>query len=208
MIPTPSRAVVGSLLFGGTLAVACNANAGIVGSLDITSAYVWLDVNNVSFQPSDLAGAMAGGMAYDIASGGSVTLSAFSAGGFSLTTTPVDAVWTVYGCVFSFTAQSDVTVELSGQMDAQSAFAYLIDNDSGTAAFLRGTGDLGAWTSGAINLLAGKSYTVGINGPGTVANGSMEAGTILNFSVVPGPGAFALLGVAGITGALNGRRRR
>lgn len=205
MNSTPSRAVVGALLFGGTLAVASNATAGIVGNLDITSAYLWLDVNGVGFQPGDLAGALAGGLAYDVVSGGSVTLSPFSAGGFSLSTTPVDAVWTVYGCVFTFTALSDLTVELSGQMDAQSAFAYLLDNGSSTTAFLRGSGDLGAWTSGEINLVAGRSYTVGINGPGTIANGSTQAGTILNFTVVPAPGALALLGVAAVAGH---RRRR
>ena len=205
MHSTLGRAVVGSLLFGGTLAVASGANAGVVGSLDITGAYVWLDVNNVGFQPANLAGAMAGGMAYDIASGGSVTLSPFTSGGFSLSTTPVDAVWTVYGCVFTFTALSNVTVELSGQMDAQSAFAYLLDNTSNSVEFIRGDGGLGAWTSGAINLVAGRSYSVGINGPGTIANGSSEAGTILNFAVVPAPGALALLGVAGLVGA---RRRR
>jgi hypothetical protein len=148
---------------------------------------------------------MAGGMAYDIASGGSVTLSPFTSGGFSLSTTPVDAVWTVYGCVFTFTALSNVTVELSGQMDAQSAFAYLLDNSSNSVEFIRGDGGLGAWTSGAINLVAGRSYSVGINGPSTIANGSSEAGTILNFAVVPAPGALALLGMAGLVGA---RRRR
>jgi MYXO-CTERM domain-containing protein len=202
--------VVASLLFGGTLGLSAAASAGFVGttvgSMLVTDAYVWLDVNNVGFQPGTLAGALAGGMAYDAAgSGGSVTLSPFTASGFSLSTTPVDGIWTVYGCVFTFTALSDMTIELSGQMDAQSAFVYVIDNTSSSLPFLRGTGDLGAWTSGEINLFAGRSYTLGVNGPATIANGSGEAGSILNFAVVPAPGALALLGVAGLAGA---RRRR
>lgn len=207
MVSKLGKTVVGAMLFGGTLGPAFAASAGVtIGNFEVTDAYVSLDVNNAGFWAPDLASALAGGMAYDSAvSGRSVTLSAFTASGFSLSTTPVDGTWTVYGCVFTFTALSNVTIELSGQMDAQSAFVYLIDNASSSVPFLRGTGDLGAWTSGGINLVAGRSYTVGVNGPGAIANGSGEAGSILSFAVVPAPGAVALLGAAGLVGS---RRRR
>jgi hypothetical protein len=71
--------------------------------------------------------------------------------------------------------------------------------------FLRIDGDATAWTSGDLALVSGHSYSLAIN-PG-IANGSTDTGTVLTFGLapVPAPGAAALLGLAGLTGA---RRRR
>jgi hypothetical protein len=60
------------------------------------------------------------------------------------------------------------------------------------------------WDSGFIQLAAGGSYLVGVNGPLTFANGGNETGSVLAFSFVPAPGAAALVGLAG----LMARRRR
>jgi hypothetical protein len=60
------------------------------------------------------------------------------------------------------------------------------------------------WDSGFIQLAAGGSYLVGVNGPLTFANGGTETGSVLAFSIVPAPGAAVLVALAG----LMARRRR
>ena len=198
---TLKTAAIGVMLFGGTLGAASVANAG----LTVTAADIYLDVNGAKFQTSNLATAMAGGMAYDGDTGGSVTLSPFTSAGFTLTANSAggDATWSVYPSYFTFTADTLTTVTLSGNTAADSAVIFLWDNTSNSTLFLRGEGGSGVeWTSGDIVLAAGHSYTLTVN-PG-FANGSTEVGTVLNFAV-PAPGALAILGSAGIVGL---RRRR
>ncbi len=194
--------MAGALLFGGTLGVATAANAG----LTVTGADIYLDVNSAAqFQTNNLTAAMAGGMAYDVATGGSVTLSPFTSAGFTLTANSAGgaAVWSVFPSYFTFTADTLTTAILSGNTAAEGAVIFLYDNTSGSTLFLRYSGDSGVeWTSGEINLAAGHSFTVSVN-PG-FANGSTEVGTVLNFAV-PAPGAAALIGLVGLVGA---RRRR
>ena len=198
---TLKTAAIGVMLFGGTLGAASVANAG----LTVTAADIYLDVNGAKFQTSDLAVAMAGGMAYDSTSGGSVTLSPFTSAGFTLTANSAGgaATWSVFPSYFMFTADTLTTVTLSGNTAAESAVIFLWDNTSNSTLFLRYEGNSGvAWTSGGIVLAAGHSFTLTVNPSG--ATGSTETGTVLNFAV-PAPGALALLGVAGVVGV---RRRR
>ena len=102
-----------------------------------------------------------------------------------------------------FTADTQTTVKLSGNTAGESANIWLWDDTLGSTLFLRGGGVSEEWTSGDIVLAAGHSFKIAVNP--SFANGSTEVGTVLNFAVVPAPGAIALLGVAGVVGA---RRRR
>ena len=194
--------MAGALLFGGTLGVATAANAG----LTVTGADIYLDVNAAAqFKTSTLTTAMAGGMAYDTNTGGYLQLSAFTSTGFNLKANSAGgaAVWSVFPSYFTFTADTLTTVTLSGNTAADSAVIFLYDNTSLSTLFFRFSGDSGVeWTSGAINLAAGHSFTVSVNP--SVANGSSEVGTVLNFAV-PAPGAAALIGLAGMVAT---RRRR
>jgi hypothetical protein len=201
---TLKTTAIGAMLFGGTLGAASVANAG----LTVTAADIYLDVNGnpaAQFKTSNLATAMAGGMAYDGGTGGSVTLSPFTSAGFTLNANSAggDATWSVYPSYFTFTADTLTTVTLSGNTAGDSAIIWLKDNTSDSTLFLRFAGDSGvAWNSGDIVLAAGHEFTLTVNPYG--ANGSTETGTVLNFAV-PAPGALALLGVAGVVGV---RRRR
>ena len=199
---TMTKCAVGAMLFGGTLGAVSVANAG----LTVTGADIYLDVNSAAqFQTSNLTTAMAGGMAYDMSTGGSVTLSPFTSAGFTLTANSAGgaATWSVFPSYFTFTADTLTTVTLSGNTAAEGAVIFLYDNTLQSTLFLRYSGDSGVqWTSGEIDLAAGHSFTVNVNP--SIANGSTEVGTVLNFAV-PAPGAVALLGVAGLVG---GRRRR
>ena len=199
---TLKTAAIGVMLFGGTLGAASVANAG----LTVTAADIYLDVNGAAkFQTSDLAVAMAGGLAYDGGSGGYLQLSAFTSTGFNLKANGADgdATWSVFTSYFTFTADALTTVTLSGNTAADSALILLWDNTSNSLSFMRLAGDPGvAWTSGDIVLTSGHEFTLTVNPYSAL--GSTETGTVLNFAV-PAPGALALLGVAGVVGA---RRRR
>ena len=193
--------VKSALLFGGTLGAASAANAG----LTVTGANIYLDVAGTQFMTSDVATAMAGGMAYDAISGGSLTLSAFTSSGFSLTANSAGGagIWSVFAAQYAFTADSLTTVSLSGNTAADSAVIWLYDNTTASTLFLRDDGGPGeAWASGDIILAAGHSFTLAVNP--SYANGGTETGTVLNFAIVPAPGAAALVGLAG----LMARRRR
>lgn len=194
----------GALLFGGTLGLAPAADAAVVGGMNFTFGDVHLDANAgatvETFGPGNF---VAGGTA--TVPGCSVGYTPVSASGFTLTgSSDGKMVWSVYRFEFSFTATQDLSVTLSGDVDALSAM-ILFTNDANQSnpLYFRMPGDPESWSSGAINLVAGQSYTLAINPGGAL--GSTESGTILDFAVVPAPGALALLGVAGIVGS---RRRR
>ncbi len=194
------NATVGAMLFGGTLGA---ANAG----LTVTGANINLDVGGAIFATQDVATAMAGGMAYDATSGGSLTLSPFTSTGFNLGANSAGgvAMWSVFAFEYTFTANSNMNAVLSGDTAAEGAVIVMLDNTNLQTMFLRVTGDATAWNSVALALVSGHNYTLVIN-PGVV-NGSTDTGTVLNFAVtaVPAPGAAALVGVAGL---VAGRRRR
>ncbi|MFZ4467469.1 MAG: hypothetical protein ACOYO7_10490 [Phycisphaerales bacterium] len=196
------NATVGAMLFGGTLGA---ANAG----LTVNSANIYLDVGGAQFLTSSVSTAMAGGMAYDATSGGSLTLSPFTSTGFNLGANSAGgaATWSVFAFEYTFTANSNMNAVLSGDTAAEGAVIVMLDttNSQTQTMFLRFDGDATAWNSGALALVSGHNYSLVINPGG--ANGSTDTGTVLNFAVtaVPAPGAAALVGVAGL---VAGRRRR
>ena len=195
------NATVGAMLFGGTLGA---ANAGLM----VNSADIYLDVGGAAkFLTSSVSMAMAGGMAYDATSGGSLTLSPFTSTGFNLGANSAGgaAMWSVFEFLYTFTANSNMNAVLSGDTAAEGAVIVMLDNTNSQTMFLRVTGDATAWNSVALALVSGHNYTLVIN-PGVV-NGSTDTGTVLNFAVtaVAAPGAAALVGVAGL---VAGRRRR
>ena len=194
----------GALLFGGMLGLAPAADAAVVGGMNFTFGDVYLDANAgakvETFGPGNF---VAGGTA--AVPGCSVGYTPVSGSGFTLTgSSDGTLVWSVYKFEFSFTAMQDLSVTLSGDVDALSAM-ILFTNDANQSnpLYFRMPGDPESWSSGPINLVAGQSYTLAMNPGGAL--GSTESGTILDFAVVPAPGALALLGVAGLVGA---RRRR
>lgn len=197
-----ARASVASLLFGGTLA-ANVASAEVVGSLDVTDALVTMDMSGTYSMPVGLAATLAGDMAY--ANGDSITLSPFTASGFSITanTSANGGGWTVSEATFTFTALANMTAHLSGDFGYQSAVILFQDYTAPSMLLARISESDGAWSSGPLSLVQGHVYTLSVNGFGTMPMANTSSGTVLNF-VVPAPGAIALLGAAG----LMGRRRR
>ena len=199
---TTSRfpAAPAALLFGGTLAIAAAAEAGIT----VTSAYVNLCAGGAYASSFDVSVAATGLSVAGPAS--SLSLSAFGTGGFRVdAVSDGNDVWSVFGATFGLSVDSATTVRLTGNIDSSSASVFLVDSASNSLVYLRGP-EAGAWDSGEIVLAAGGSYLIGINGPLTYANGGTETGVVLDFAVVPAPGAMGLLGLAGI--AASRRRRR
>jgi MYXO-CTERM domain-containing protein len=201
----------GNQLFAGKMVVSllcgtlgATAGASVVGGMEFTFGDVYLDASAgdtlETFGPSSF---IAGGSA-SIA-GCSVGYTPVTAAGFTLSgASDGNAAWSVFKFEFRFTAMQNLSVTLSGDVDALSAMILFTNDASPSSPLLfRMPGAEEVWSSGVINLVAGQSYTLAIN-PGS-ALASTETGTILDFAVVPAPGAMALLGVAGLVGS---RRRR
>jgi len=205
MLNAKTRAGVATLLFGGTLGLASVASAG----LTVTSAYFRLNAGGAYAQNYDASAIGAPLVAGSIGAGSELSFTGLQQFGvnqysFSLSAIYADgAPWTVFGATMGFTTDSNLTVRLVGNISSEAASVYLIDVNANSAIFLRPSGD-GAWDSGNIQLAAGGNYLVGVNGPLTYANGGNETGIVLDFAVVPAPGAAVLVGLAGLVT----RRRR
>ncbi len=201
---TNRHLVASTLLFGGTLGAVGSAHGGmVIGDMYVFDAYVLLDADNQVATTFLVPTATAG---MSVSSGdSSLTLSPFTASGFSLTATSNGSgIWSVYALEFNFTPEEhNRAVTLSGNVSSEPAMIMLYDGNTQTALFTRFVGEAGTWSSGAIVLTYGHNYSVYVN-PG-MASGGMETGTVLNLSIstVPAPGALALAGLAGLT-----RRRR
>lgn len=194
----PTTRIAAAMLFGGTLGLVSAADAG----LTVTSAFVNLQAGAAYASSYDVSVAATGISATGANS--ALTLSSFTSNGFWLNASSDGSeIWSVFGATYGITADSNTTVRLTGNIDSSSATVFLVDVATNTALFIRGSGS-GAWDSGEIQLVAGGSYLVGVNGPLTFANGGTETGTVINFAVVPAPGAAALIGLAGLVS----RRRR
>jgi hypothetical protein len=170
----------------------------------VTSASVYLSVIGGSAISYDLSVTQSG--AFTGNASASLSLSAFASNGFWLNAQSdgsADGAWSVFASTLTFTADTNTAVRLTGNISADSATVFLVNTDTNSAMFLRASGD-GAWDSGELQLLAGGHYLVGVNGPLTFANAGTETGTVINFAIVPAPGAAALVGLAG----LMSRRRR
>jgi len=191
--------VKSALLFGGTLGVATAAEAGIT----VTSAYFNLNAGSAyatNFDASAITSPLAA-----IGANSSLVFSGLGQFGFLVSAaSDGNELWSVYGATIGFTADTNMTVRLTGDISSEAATVFLVDNSANATIFLHGSGS-GMWDSGDIQLVAGGSYLVGVNGPLTFANGGNETGSVLAFSFVPAPGAAALVGLAGL---ITGRRRK
>jgi hypothetical protein len=188
-----------ALLFGGTLGLGSTAEAG----LTVTSAYFNLNAGSAYATNTDASAV--GSVLAAIGANSSLVFSGLSQYGFLVSAaSDGEELWSAFGATIGFTADTALTVQLTGNVSSDSATVFLVDATTGSTVFLRPSGS-GAWDSGLIQLAAGGNYLVGVNGPLTFANGSSETGTVLAFSYVPAPGAIALLGAAGL---VTGRRRR
>jgi hypothetical protein len=188
-----------TMLFGGTLGLAPTAEAG----LTVTSAYFNLGASGVyatNFDASAVGSPLAA-----IGADSSLAFSGLGEYGFLVSAASNGkGLWSVFGATIGFTTDTAMTVQLTGNISSDAASVYLVDTTTNSTIFLRSSGT-GAWDTGFLQLAAGRSYLVGVNGPLTYANASNETGTVLAFSIVPAPGAIALLGAAGL---VSGRRRR
>jgi hypothetical protein len=191
--------VAATMLFGGTLGLASAAEAG----LTVTSAYFNLNAGGAyatNFSASAIGSPLAA-----IGANSSLVFSGLGQYGFLVSAaSDGNELWSAFGATIGFTTDTDMTIQLTGDISSDAASVFLVDTTTNSTIFLRPSGD-GAWDSGFIQLAAGGSYLVGVNGPLTFANGSSETGSVLAFSIVPAPGAIALLGAAGL---VTGRRRR
>ena len=197
---TLTSSMAGALLFGGTLGVTGAADAGLS----------WTIVSSAMFVGLDSVYATASGATNS--SGGSwLTQSAATSNGISWSGSNVTggAQLLVSGFYCSFTVSAPTSIVISGLAPAS---GVAIDDNAyngvsvalyGPNSFLWAQESSGAsYSSGVLNLSAG-SYT--IQGSLFAAANSGYSGNMLDISVVPAPGALALLGVAGLIG---GRRRR
>ena len=188
-----------ALLFGGTLGLGSTAEAG----LTVTSAYFNLNAGS-AYAPNFDASAV-GSVLAAIGENSSLVFGGLGQYGFLVTAaSDGTGIWSAFGATIGFTTDTALTVQLTGDVSSDSATVFLVDVSTMSTIFRRPSGS-GSWDSGFIELAAGGSYLVGVNGPLTFANGSSETGTVLAFSYVPAPGAIALLGAAGL---VTGRRRR
>ena len=196
---TLTSAMAGALLFGGTLGVTGAADAGLS----------WTIVSSAMSVGLDSVYATASGATKS--SGGSwLSQSAATSNGISWSGSNVTggAQLQVSGYC-SFTVSAPTSIVISGLAPAS---GVAIDDNAyngvsvalyGPNSFLWAQDSSGApYSSGVLNLSAG-SYT--IQGSLFAAANSGYSGNMLDISVVPAPGALALLGVAGLIG---GRRRR
>lgn len=190
--------IAAAMLFGGTLGLATAADAG----LTVTSAYFNLNAGGVyasNFDASAIGSSLAA-----IGANSSVTFSGLGQNGFLVSAaSDGNEIWSIFGASIGFTADTNTTVRLTGDISSEAATVFLVDVNTNAAIFLRASGS-GMWDSGDIQLVAGGNYLVGVNGPLTFANGGTETGSVLAFTIVPAPGAAALVGLAG----LMSRRRR
>ena len=200
---TLTSSMAGALLVGGTLGVTGAADAGL--SWTNVSSAMYVGLGSVSANASGATNS----------SGGSwLTQSAATSNGISWSGSNVTggAQLLVSGFACSFTVSAPTSIVISGLAPAS---GVAIDDNaySGVSVQLYGPNSFvwaqdsqdsssASYSSGVLNLSAG-SYTV--QGSLFAAANSGYSGNMLDISVVPAPGALALLGVAGLIG---GRRRR
>jgi len=190
-----------AMLFGGTLGVAQEAQAGLTWTSVSASASNYTSNQN-AYQTNSNAGTSifttgSNFIGFSAATSTGWSITASNAGGNSL------AAWGVYN---EFTVSSATTVVISGNgfgntngnfFQLNSASTMLWSNQTAPNSGVEVTG---AYSSGPITLQAG-TYTL----TGAVyTTGSFGSSTLLEIAVVPAPGAIALLGAAGFVA----RRRR
>ena len=196
---------MGAMLFGGTLGVAQEAQAGLTWTGVRASAYNYtqsesVDQTDLNFgAPIFTSGSNFIGFSAATENGWSIAAS--NAGG--------DSIYANNVCNF-FTVSSATTVTISGIGFGNASGAgffrlismttpevMLWSNETSPDSGIEVTG---TYSSGPIALQAGSYMLTGA----VYTTGSFGSSTLFEIAVVPAPGAIALLGAAG----LMGRRRR
>ena len=194
---TAMTCAAGAMLFGGTLGVAQEAGAGIAWTQVGAFAYAY-GVGTPGFVGKSLSNYLSTQTASN-AGYSSVGLGAFSSAGFAMSAQTASGGSFDVTCNHSFTVTGSVTVAISGVGFAGEANGFQLWNGSG--AIWSSTDVVGAFSSGELVLQAGTYNLFGGVFSDAVTGGQA---TVLDFNVVPAPGAIALLGAAGIVT----RRRR
>ncbi len=193
---------VGAMLFGGTLGVALDAQAGLTWTSVSATAYNY-GVSMVGQDTSD-AGTPVFTSGNDF-----IGFSAATANGWSISASNLGGASLAAIVYNEFTISSATTVILSGIGfgNTGSNFFSLTNTVTSETAWTNetflgsGIEVTGTYNSGPITLQAGTYSLTGA----VYTVGSFGSSTLLGISVVPAPGAVALLGLSGV---LAGRRRR
>ena len=131
--------VKSALLFGGTLGVATAAEAG----LTVTSAYFNLNAGSAyatNFDASAITSPLAA-----IGANSSLVFSGLGQFGFLVSAaSDGNELWSVYGATIGFTADTNMTVRLTGDISSEAATVFLVDNSANATIFLHGSGS-GMW---------------------------------------------------------------
>jgi hypothetical protein len=197
---TVMTCAAGAMLFGGTLGVAQEAQAGLTWTSVSATAENYTVSGSVT-QTNSNAGT-------SVFTSGSnfIGFSAATATGWSITASNLGGD-SLSAIVYNeFTVSSATTVVISGigfgntngnVFRLNSASTMLWSNETFPNSNIEATG---AYSSGPITLQAGTYALTGA----VYTTGSFGSSTLLEIAVVPAPGAIALLGAAGFVA----RRRR
>ena len=203
------RLATASLLFGGTLGVAADSHASVVGIpgnssvANLSLAYVYETGSSFGAWGSPMDGAVS----FSDSTFGSISCSQFTASGFSLSINSTAAANNQsFFVTQNFTTSDAVNVSLSGlaPVSSSNVAITLCNSDGSLSSFIFQTGDAGSFAfSGQLAATTGGQYYRFLF---TSAASDATSGTLfdLGFTAVPAPGAAALVGLAG----LMARRRR
>lgn len=141
-----------------------------------------------------------------------LSLTDFTASGFSLVESgTANMNWSAW-VAFAFTPTVDMYLNVSGQLFGNTSglntFVEVINPNEGDPIEIFGATTVGSFASSSpLTLLAGVQYTVEYQSNFGASGGGSGNGTLLNFSLtpVPAPGAIALIAMAGLA---TTRRRR
>jgi uncharacterized protein (TIGR03382 family) len=193
----------GAMLFGGTLGIAQKAQAGLVW--DSANAYNYVRITFGFEDPIMTTGAAAMNAVSAAFGSDSASITAATASGFSASLTYAvggsEAVYLSVVRYFSVTGSADI--QLWGNSPASDGIWRIYDlSQQGGDAYL--TLDVlgGTSYSQTVSLGAGQYAVEMATSPATEFGSS---GSFGNFTIVPAPGAMALVGLAGLVG---GRRRK
>jgi uncharacterized protein (TIGR03382 family) len=193
----------GAMLFGGTLGIAQKAQAGLVW--DTANANNYVQITFGYEDPIRTSGAASMNAVSAAFGSDSANITAATASGFSASLTyAVGGAEAVYlSVVRSFSVTGSADIQLWGNSPASDGIWRIYDlSQQGGDAYL------------TLDVLGGTSYSQTVSlgaGQYAVEMGTSPAtefgssGSFGHFTIVPAPGAMALVGLAGLVG---GRRRK